>query len=198
LVYGGGVHPARGIQTAIQALPQLPGAHLVVVARQGELPAELAAMASRLGVAGRVHSAPFADHDQVVGYLASADLGLSPLLRVANHDLTVTNKFWEYLLAGLPVLTSDTPEQARLVAELGLGAVHRAGDPDDFARAARALLAQLPELKRRLAGADLGRFAWEAQVPTLERLWGELAGALLSWDAAAPRPRRGKGTRGLG
>jgi glycosyltransferase involved in cell wall biosynthesis len=177
LVYGGGINPARGVQTAIAALAELEGVHLAVVIRRIEwMPPELLELAGRLGVEDRLHLVPFVDHDQVVHYIESADAGLSPLLHAVNHDVALTNKFCEYLMAGLPVITSDTPEQARLVSELDLGAVHRADDPADLARAAGEVLSRLPELKARIANdATLReRFGWEGQVPVLERLYKEI------------------------
>jgi glycosyltransferase involved in cell wall biosynthesis len=50
-------------------------------------------------------------------------------LSAPNHDIAVTNKFCEYLAAGLPIVTSDTLARATLVRELGLGVVYTAGDP---------------------------------------------------------------------
>jgi glycosyltransferase involved in cell wall biosynthesis len=173
-IYGGGINPVRGIQTAIAALALLPEVHLAVVAREKHwMPPELYQIAEQAGVLERLHVAAFVEHDLVTRYYASADIGLSPLLRVPNHDVTLTNKFCEYLLAGLPIVTSDTPQQAQLVEELDLGAVHRANDPADLARAIRQTLDRLDQLKTRITGdVELQhRFSWEAQVPTLERVY---------------------------
>jgi glycosyltransferase involved in cell wall biosynthesis len=179
LLYGGGVNAGRGVQTAIESLVHLPGFHLAVVIREIEWwPEELADFAVDLGVADRLHLVPFVPHDQVVHYFESADLGLSPLLHVINHDVALTNKFCEYLLAGLPIVTSDTPEQAGLVTSLGLGTVFKAGDAADLARAVQAAWADLPRLKARIKddAALQHRFSWEAQVPVLERIYADLLG----------------------
>lgn len=59
----------------------------------------------------------------------------STLVRAPNYDIAAANKFCEYIAAGLPIVTSDTPAQADLVNTLSLGAVYRAGDTKDFVRA---------------------------------------------------------------
>ncbi|MDR1442853.1 MAG: glycosyltransferase family 4 protein [Bifidobacteriaceae bacterium] len=177
MIYGGGVHPGRGIHTAVQALALLPAVHLVVVIRHLDwMPDELMELALQAGAGDRLHAVPFVPHDQVVHYFASADIGLSPLLRVENHDVTVTNKFYEYIVAGLPIVTSDTPAQAELVAELDLGAVHKADDPADLARAVESVLGRLNELKSRISGDQelRHRFSWEGQLPVLERVYEEV------------------------
>jgi glycosyltransferase involved in cell wall biosynthesis len=179
LVYGGGVHPGRGVQTAIQALPLLADAHLAVAVRTvAWMPRELVELARRLGVEDRLHAVPFVDHDQVAHYFRSADIGLSPLLRAVNHEVALTNKFFEYLFAGLPVVTS-LGAQAELVKRLDLGASHRPDDPADLARAVEEVLGRLDQLKARIRddGELLAGFTWEAQLPVLERVYREVAPA---------------------
>jgi len=187
LVYGGGVNPARGVQTVIDALVELPGVHLaLVVNRSSHVVLDLLAQAERLGVADRVHQVGFVPAEHVTRYFASADVGLSPLLHVINHDVALTNKFCEYLLAGIPVVTSDTPAQADLVTELGVGDVHRAGDAADLARAVRAVLERAEELRARIAADEIQRrFAWTAQAEVLRGVYAELLGGL---GEAAWRP----------
>ncbi|MDR1118948.1 MAG: glycosyltransferase, partial [Bifidobacteriaceae bacterium] len=166
LVYAGGVNPARGLGTVLGGIGQMDGVHLAVVTNtDGPAVRHLIAEAERLGVGDRLHLAPFVPHDQVTRYLERADVGVSPLSRAVNHDVTVTNKFCEYVCAGLPVLTSDTPAQAELVDELGLGGVFHADDARDFARAAREVLDRREELARRIRddAALRRRFGWDTQ-----------------------------------
>lgn len=181
LVYAGGVNRARGVDTAVAALGDLPGVHLVLVANKNNLVVQEAlAQARASGVGDRVHTAPFVAPELVVPYVASATVGLSTLLRAPNHDVAVTNKFCEYLLAGLPIVTSDTPAQADLVREHRLGEVYTAGDAADLVRATRRVLEDLDALRARVRGAEgLGRrFSWSAQAAVIRDLYGELLGEL--------------------
>lgn len=174
LVYGGGVNAARGVDTAVRALAALPDAHLVVVTnRVNYVVRALLELAEDLGVADRVHLADYVAAHDVPRYFADASVGLSTLLHSPNHDVALTNKFCEYLQAGLPIVTSDTPAQARLVTELDLGAVYPAGDADALAEAVRAVLADRDRLRARISGdAELRhRFSWAAQVEVLRGLY---------------------------
>ncbi|MFI5690943.1 glycosyltransferase [Kribbella sp. NPDC051586] len=180
LVYGGGVNRARGVGTVVEALPQLPEVHLAIVARANSVTAELLARAVELGVADRVHLAPFVDAEVVPLYLRSASIGLSPLLHAPNHDIAVTNKFCEYIAAGLPIITSDTPAQADLVNELDLGAVYPAGDVDGLVRAVCTVLADRDRIAKRITGdSELRhRFAWSAQAEVIRSVYAEVMGQL--------------------
>lgn len=194
LVYAGGVNPARGVQTAVEALALLPGVHLVVVINtESSVTVRLAALAADRGVADRYHTAPFVPPEHVTQYFASADVGLSPLLHVVNHDVALTNKFCEYLLAGIPVVTSDTPAQADLVRELGVGEVFRAGDAEDLARAVRCVLDAPEGYRAAVARPEVQhRFSWPAQAEVLREVYAELLGGLpeAAWAPDATDVRR--------
>jgi glycosyltransferase involved in cell wall biosynthesis len=181
LVYGGGVNTARGVHTAVAALPDLPGVHLAVVTnRHNHVVEELVQQAQRLGVADRFHLAPYAAPEHVTHYFADVTIGLSTLLHAPNHDVAVTNKFCEYLLAGIPVVTSDTPAQADLVRELGLGAVYPAGSVPGLVAAVRDVLADRAAIAARISGDPelQNRFSWRAQAATIRAIYTELLGEL--------------------
>lgn len=180
LVYGGGVNRARGVGTAVEALPQLPEVHLAIVAQSNSVTVELLARAVELGVGDRVHLAPFVAAEVVPLYLRSASIGLSPLLHAPNHDIAVTNKFCEYIAAGLPIITSDTPAQADLVNELELGAVYTAGDVDGFVQAVLTVLADRDRIAKRIADDPelLHRFSWAAQAEVIRSVYADVMGTL--------------------
>ncbi|MFG1907623.1 glycosyltransferase [Kribbella sp. NPDC048928] len=194
LVYGGGVNRARGVGTVVEAMPQLAEVHLAIVARANSVTTELLARAAELGVADRVHLAPFVPAEVVPLYLRSASIGLSPLLHAPNHDIAVTNKFCEYIAAGLPIITSDTPAQADLVDELDLGAVYPAGDVDGLVRAVMAVLADRDRIAKRIAddSALQHRFSWAAQAEVIRSVYTDVMGKLpdAAWSPGATTIRQ--------
>ncbi len=187
LVYGGGVNSARGVDTAVRALVDLPDAHLAVVTnRLNYVVRSLLELADDLGVSDRVHLADYVAAKDVPHYFSDATVGLSTLLHSPNHDVALTNKFCEYLQAGLPIVTSDTPAQARLVRELDLGAVYPAGDAAALAEAVRAVLDDRARIVARVAddAALRYRFSWPAQVDVLREFYDRLG--VLPAAGAAP------------
>src|SRR5690606_3167772 len=74
-VYSGAVSRARGLDTVLSALPDVPGLHLAIVAVPHPHPmaGELLAQARALGIEDRVHIVPPVASHEVPAYLSSAD-----------------------------------------------------------------------------------------------------------------------------
>ena len=142
ILHLGGQMRGRGLETLIAAMPALPACELVLLGSAGPgVRAELDALAGRLGVADRVHFAASVPVTEVLGYARSADVGVAPIQNEGlNHLYSLPNKLFEYLHAGLPVVTSDFPEMARVVTDHDVGETFAAEDAEDLARAIRAVL----------------------------------------------------------
>ncbi|HMM95715.1 glycosyltransferase [Phycicoccus sp.] len=182
VVYSGGVTPVRGVATAVEALVHLPEVHLAVVAVPNvRMPAaeRLAARASELGVAGRVHLLDPVPPDEVSAYLRGCDVGLLPIHHYGSHEVALANKLFEYLHAGVPLLVSDCRAQEAFVHEHGVGRVHVADDVGSFVTELRALLTDLPRYRAVVAAdADLlAPFAWDRQEAVLREVYRGLLGA---------------------
>ena len=166
-------------------MAHLPGCHLAIVSTtyRGSITTVLRSRAERLGVADRVHIVPPVPAYEVVSHLSTADIGLIPIKRFPSHDVALTNKLFEYIHAGLPVVVSDCPGQKRFVRTEDIGAVHITEDPLDLALAVRAVLADLDHYRRQVRRPELAeRFSWQGSEQALATLYEGLLGRTL------PRP----------
>lgn len=192
LVYSGGVTKARGVETAVEALPSLPGVHLAVVSvpHIAIAPVEqLRALAGRLGVGDRVHFLDPVRPDEVVAFLSSADVGLIPILRYPSHEMALPNKVFEYAFAGLPVVTSDMPSLTEFMHQSGIGEVYRVGDAADLAAKVRTVLADPAPYRARLERPEFRQeVSWEGQARRLGELYAELLGAAAAPGSVAAAP----------
>jgi glycosyltransferase involved in cell wall biosynthesis len=181
LVYSGGMSWRRGVDTAIDALTSLPGVHLALVAREEDpdVPGLIRHAAER-SVEDRVHVVPYVPVDQVVDYVAGASIGLVPILHRPNHELSLITKYFEYLHARLPIITSDVREMAEAVRRTGVGEVFTAADAVSLAEAVRRVLATPERYRAVYQGPDDPRAAyrWERQAKRLDALYRELTGAV--------------------
>jgi glycosyltransferase involved in cell wall biosynthesis len=179
LAYCGGINAVRGVTLMVEALPDLPGVHVafVSVPPNGRRTAidELEERARELGVTDRVHVLPYVKHWQVVPFLATADAAVSPLLHLPNHEIALSNKFFEYSHARLPLIVSDVRTMAAMVRATGQGEVFRAGDRADYVRAVRAVLA---DPQRYRAAYDvpglLEQWTWSGQAAVLDQVYRRL------------------------
>jgi glycosyltransferase involved in cell wall biosynthesis len=183
MVYSGGVQEARGVQTAVQALTELPDVHLAVVAVPSPYAApveRLRELAGALGVADRVHILPPVAPDAVVAFLRGADVGVIPLRHFGSHEFALANKLFEYLHAGLPMVVSDCRAQSEFVTRNAVGLVHRADDASDLARQVRAVLDDPDRWRSALAAvADHSEYTWAGQSQALQEVYEDLtAGAV--------------------
>lgn len=187
LLYSGGMSPRRGVSTAIEALNELPGVHLALIAREDDPDvAALRRRAEDCKVADRLHVVPYVPVDQVVPYISSATIGLIPILHLPNHELSLITKYFEYLHASLPIVTSDVREMAAETRRLGVGEVFTAGDAGSLAEMVRKVLRTPEKYRAVYAGKDDPRpgSSWAGQAEKLDALYR----AILGREPGAARP----------
>jgi glycosyltransferase involved in cell wall biosynthesis len=91
--------------------------------------------------------------ERVVEALAGAAAGLCLIQPVCrSYELTLPNKLYEYVAAGLPVLATDLPVIGAVVREHGIGELVPPGDVEAIAVALRRLLE--PQRQRQCAAAS--------------------------------------------
>lgn len=181
LAYCGGITPVRGVDLMIEALPDLPDIHLALMSLHPSgrnSPADPAReLAELLGVADRVHFLPYVPHWQVSQVLATADAAVSPLIHLPNHEIALSNKFFEYSKARLPLIVSDTRTMADMVKSTGQGEVFRAKDKADYVRVVRLVLSDPQRYRAAYATPGLlEAWTWEAQAAKVDALYTRLAG----------------------
>jgi glycosyltransferase involved in cell wall biosynthesis len=173
LLYQGGIYAeARAFEATIQALPLVPDVTLAILGFGRDRDrAMIGEWARDAGVADRVVLYDAVPFDDLVRIAAAATIGIVPLRNISlNSWLGDTNKLFEYLMAGLPVVGSDFPEVRRVV-ESGSPPVGEVFDPEDHESIAAAVRRVLEEdydgrraEARRLA---LARYCWHHEEPHL-------------------------------
>jgi hypothetical protein len=160
-IYAGSLTRIRGIRELIIAFSAIPDAELWLVGPfedrsfEQEILARMPANVKYLG------TLPF---QQVLTLYASAKFGVLVYYPSPNARNALPIKLFEYMAAGLPVLTSNLPEYEALTAGCGI-----AVDPHNIAqiRAAitsllsnPAMISEMSAVARRRA---LQEFTWEAE-----------------------------------
>jgi glycosyltransferase involved in cell wall biosynthesis len=173
VLYQGGVQQGRGLERLARVAAQVPGAYFVFIGG-GRLDASLRQIAQELRLEDRVRFIPTVALADLPSYTASADIGVQPIENTClNHYTTDSNKLFEYVQAGLPVIASDLPEIRRIVRQHDLGLLVPAGDSEVLAVALRRMVgdAQLRAHYAARARAAASALSWEMQEHLLVELY---------------------------
>ena len=128
IVQGAYLDKDRGVVQAVNALSEQPSWHLVVVGA-GEEWEWARNQADKFN--GRLVVLPKMPFDELCSLTASADVGLSLDQGVhGNYLMSLPNKLFDYIHAGIPVVATPMPEVARVVDGWKIGAVVKDSTPD--------------------------------------------------------------------
>jgi len=155
LVYHGTMTSLYGVDLAIRALAMTRERwpFRLDLYGDGEEMRALVAQAAESGVADRVVFHGLVPHGEIPGILRTAGAGLIATRPGPLSDLSLSNKLWEMLWVGLPVVAADLPSYRRYLGP-DAALYFRAGDVDSLAQSL-ARLAGLTDAER----ASLGRRA---------------------------------------
>jgi glycogen synthase len=178
LVYPGLVQGGRGIETLLAVLSQMSDVHLALVGPGGiadKFDITLALLESAdQSVKSRIHIVPMQESDCLPRFLSTANAGVFlPAADTLNLRVTGPNKFFEMLLAGLPLVVSDVGLMGDIIREHHAGICVEPGSAEAATVALQEILAN--EHLYRATGAELHalreRYSWEAQEKELTRAY---------------------------
>lgn len=185
VLYHGTVVPARMPLTVVDALAQCPDSVTLDIVGYETLghpgwAQTLVDRARTLGLGDRVrYVGMLPSRADVLAHAATCDVGLALMPAVTddpneNAMAGASNKAFDYLSCGLPLVVSDRPEWVRLFVDAG---VARASDAGDVSQLADVLTWYASHGQERVAMGERGRqlvaraWSYEQQfAPVLERL----------------------------
>ena len=106
-------------------------------------------------------------HQQAIEVVAGAHVGLVPHEARESWNTTIPNKLFDYMAAGLAVVSSDAAPATRVIQETGAGVVFRSNDASDLAAAIRKSAADWAGFGRAGKAAIASRYNWETDTRAL-------------------------------
>jgi glycosyltransferase involved in cell wall biosynthesis len=173
LLYQGALNEGRGIETALEALQYLPDVQLWL-AGEGDLSDALRHRSEVLGLGDRVRFLGFVKPAELPGYTAQAWLGINLLENKGlSYYHSLANKFFDYIQAGVPVLTMNFPEYRALNTQWEVGVLLDELQPETVANAINKLLIDKGLYQRLQENCLAARHSWnwEAEQKTLLAFW---------------------------
>ncbi len=167
IMFPGGLHWHQGLDIAIQAMPavlkKLPGTEFHIYG-DGNMKAELIALAQKLGLGDHVRFFDPLPLSQIAEVMSGADLGIVPKRANSFGNEAYSTKIMEFMSLGVPMVVSETKID-RYYFDDSVVRFFESGNPEALANAILEVL-QNPDLRQRLitnASAYAARNSWEVR-----------------------------------
>ncbi|WP_285769003.1 glycosyltransferase [Peribacillus sp. SI8-4] len=140
LLYQGGVQMGRGLEQLVDAVPLIDSGTVVFIG-DGKIKASLMKKVKEMDLEHRVKFLPKVPVDELLHYTKNAYLGFQVLNNVCfNHYSASSNKLFEYMMSGVPVVACSFPEIQKVVDTERIGVCVDSHDPKAIAKGVNYLL----------------------------------------------------------
>jgi glycosyltransferase involved in cell wall biosynthesis len=121
IIYQGALNKGRGIEKLIEALQYIPDATLLIVGT-GDIENKLISLSREQGLFSKIKFTGRINPEELIKLTRSATIGVSLEEDLGlNYRYALPNKLFDYIQAGLPVLTTNLPEMSQVIAKFDVG-----------------------------------------------------------------------------
>lgn len=180
LVYTGGIDSHRGLETVVDAMPEVlgavPNARLVIVG-DGRTRPDLEERVASLGLADVTTFYGYQPQARIKSFLAGASVSLIPHLKTPHTDHTIPHKLFHSMHVRAPVVVSNCDPLERIVTAERCGVVFESGSPSSFVSALASIQddsAKREEMGRRGQEAVRAKYHWDATAQPLLDVYASL------------------------
>lgn len=173
IVFTGILIGDRGVVGAVTAMTTVlakhPNAVLLIVGDGPEAPA-IREMVANLGLEDSVIMTGWQKHEQLAAFIQHSHVGLLPFKDGIHIRITLANKLFDYMGAGIPFVATDVPPMRRIAEETGAGLLFRPGEGVHLAERIVELLDDPEHAKergRRGQEAVQTKYRWEVDAKRL-------------------------------
>ena len=177
-LYQGNIQANRSLDQLVNAAPFLdPGIVIVMMGRAvEETRIQLEELIATKGVADRVKIIPAVPYAELLDWTTSADIGLTIFQPGYTRSIRycLPNKLFEYLMAGLPVLSSQLDAIAEVLQTYGVGQILPSLTPSDIGASINAMLADstaLAQMRDNALKIVQKEFHWEKEKQKLIQVY---------------------------
>ena len=177
LLYLGSLHPWKGVECLLAALPMISNANLTIAGGPPARIAQLEQQAITLQIAGRVRFLGHVEPQRRFQIIADADVCLLPLTDTSiGSRYTSPLKLFEYMAAGKPIVAADVPALRSVICDGVDGILAPVNDPAQLAHAVTQLLNNPASAKAigKAAHVSAARYTWTARAEILKALFTQL------------------------
>lgn len=171
-LYQGSLSAKRGVYNIIDAVETIDNIVLVLMGMGKEKP-EIAEYIYRHNLTEKCFIVDAVSPKELISYTSSADVGFQLLLNVnLNHYSTISNKIFEYIMAGLGIIGSDFPEIRKIIAENKIGMVVDPSNKSEILNAIKKIAENGNQLKKFKSNSVKisTKYSWEVEETKLIKI----------------------------
>ncbi len=172
-LYQGGLSDGRGIEIMLDAFANLKNEDCVLIIMGSGKLENL--VRSKISECANIFLHRPVMPNELIKYTSSADCGVLPYEdNCLNHRYCAPNKFFEYLMAGIPVLATNLEEMKYIVESEGIGVIAEQNTAEGIREAAKSLINLNLNLIKMNIMRVRKKFCWEEEEKILINLYKEL------------------------
>ncbi len=173
IIQGNGINIHRGAEEAVEAMQWLNNCCLIIAGSGDVLPL-LHQKVEALNLHERVIFFDKMPYAELMGLTSSCHLGLSLDKDTnINYRFSLPNKIFDYLRAGIPVLSSNLPELRKIIESYRVGWMLESVTPQMLADKIQAIVSensQYQQIKMHVPVAAK-QLSWEHEIIALESIY---------------------------
>jgi glycosyltransferase involved in cell wall biosynthesis len=176
VIQGTGINRDRGGRELIEAVSTLDNVHLLIIGRGDEYSA-LKDKVYKTGMLDRVTFLPVMEWSDMMSHTAMADVGLSLDSSVSlNYQNSLPNKIFDYMQAGLAIVSTDMKEITPIINQRGCGIIIERASEEIISGAISSLRDDPGKLKKYKEGSIISsnEYCWDSEAETVKKFYSGL------------------------
>jgi glycosyltransferase involved in cell wall biosynthesis len=182
IIQGTGINIDKGAEELIDAVNILDGVALLVVG-SGDVVPQLVQQVKELKIGHKVKFIPAGSWETLMKYTKTADMGMCLEKDTnLNYRYSLPNKLFNYISAGIPVISSDLQEIKKIIEQYNFGIVIPSVTPEEISKAILKLKND-PELLNKLkqnAVTASEKLNWENESKRVTAFYGNVINDVLN------------------
>lgn len=175
VLQGAGINVDRGAEELLEAMVHLDN-YILMIIGSGDVIHELKTRAAKDDLKGKVLFMGKLPYEEMMRYTQTADAGLTLDKDTnINYKFSLPNKVFDYIRAGIPVISSNIIEIKKIIEKYEVGAIIPNHDTLVMAETINAYLCNVnkDELNQKITTAS-GQLSWENEVIKLLETYNNL------------------------
>jgi glycosyltransferase involved in cell wall biosynthesis len=176
ILQGNGININRGAEELLSALAHTEGVCLLIIGN-GDVFPQLRQRVQKEQLFDRVKLMDRLPYAEMMQYTHCSDVGVSlDKPGNPNYEMSLPNKLFDYIHAGIPVLVSDLKEPARIVKQFNIGRICKNHSPEEIAENINFMRREKEQYKQWKANTEkaAAQLSWKEERKTLENIYQEI------------------------